>query len=66
MTGRQEMEPTTTELKEWVVCFGSLWANQYAREFGFPDGHLHPTHYDILKRCGARMDDFVCANLDAK
>ncbi len=52
-------EPTVAELKDWVIAFGGPWAAQYAREFDLPDGHLHPRHFDILKRCGARMDDFV-------
>jgi hypothetical protein len=26
-----------------------------------PENHLHPTHYDILARCGARMESFVRA-----
>lgn len=55
-------EITTAELKEWVIAFGAPWAGQYARDRGLPDGHLHPTHFDILKRCGAQMDDFVRAD----
>ena len=57
-------EPTTAELKEWVSTFVVLWASQWAGDFGLPDGHLHPVHFDILKRCGARMDDFVRAEID--
>lgn len=49
------------ELKEYVVAFGGPWAVQYSRDFGLPAGHLHPTHYDILEKCGARMNDFTRA-----
>lgn len=47
------------DLRESVIAFGAPWAASYARDFGFPPGHLHPTHYDILARAGARMDDFI-------
>lgn len=30
---------------------------------GLPDGHLHPTHYDILARAGVRMDRFTRAEV---
>ena len=41
-----------------VIAFGSIWAVQYAKDHGFPDGHLAPNHYDILAKAGARMDGF--------
>ena len=47
------------ELRACVIAFGAPWATNYAADSGFPAGHLHPTHYDILARCGARMDGFV-------
>jgi hypothetical protein len=47
------------ELRACVIAFGAPWAANYAADFGFPPGRLHPTHYDILARCGARMNDFV-------
>jgi len=53
------------ELKQYVVTFCGPWAVQYSRDFGLPEGHLHPTHYDILEKCGARMDDFTRAKLEA-
>lgn len=53
------------ELKGYVVTFCGPWAVQYSRDFGLPEGHLHPTHYDILEKCGARMDDFTRAKLEA-
>jgi hypothetical protein len=51
------------DLKTSVVAFCAPWAAQYAEMFGLPAGHLHPTHYDILAKCGARMDDFTRADL---
>lgn len=48
-----------TELRMSVVAFGGPWAAKYARDCGLPVGHLHPTHYDILTRAGARMDSFI-------
>lgn len=47
------------DLRTSVIAFGGPWAVEHARDLGLPDGHLHPTHYDILARAGARMDDFV-------
>jgi hypothetical protein len=47
------------DLRESVVAFGGLWAVAYGCDAGWPSGHLHPTHYDILARAGARLDDFV-------
>jgi hypothetical protein len=46
------------QLREEVIAFCAPWAATYARDHGYPDGHLHATHYDILARCGARMDAF--------
>lgn len=55
------IEPTheIEELKRDLIAFCAPWAATYARDYGLPDGHLHPVHYDILARCGARMDDFI-------
>lgn len=50
-------------LKQDVIAFCGPWGTTYAREFGLPKDHLHPTHYDILERCGARMVDFTRAAL---
>jgi hypothetical protein len=47
-----------------VVAFGAPWAVEYAQDYGLPYGHLHPTHYDILAKAGARMDAFVRAALE--
>ena len=52
-------------LRETVIAFAGPHAVNYAKDFDLPDGHLHPAHYDILARCGARMDDFTRAALTA-
>jgi len=57
--GNADAEGEVADLKEWVVAFGAPWAVTQARERGLPDGQLHHLHYDILARCGARMDDFT-------
>ena len=46
-----------------VAAFCGPWAVTYAVEHGLPPGHLHPEHYDILARVGARMDDFKRAEM---
>lgn len=52
------------DLRSSVIAFGAPWAVQYAKDLGLPAWHLHPHHYDILARCGARMDDFVRATME--
>lgn len=52
---RVEMEDATP--------FIAVWAAQWADKHGLPDGHLHPDHYDILKRFGGFMDGFTRAAL---
>lgn len=64
--GREEIERLRAEvadLKSNVVAFAGPWAAQYSRTFGLPKDHLHPAHYDLLERCGARMDSFKRAAL---
>lgn len=53
------------EARETIIAFAGPWATQYARDYGLPAGHLHPTHYDILAKAGARMDDFTRAALSS-
>ncbi len=48
-----------SQLKQDVIAFCAPWAVSYAKDAGLPPGHLHPVHYDILNRCGARLTDFV-------
>lgn len=49
------------DMSSSVVAFAAPWAVEYARQRGLPPGQLHPTHYDILAKAGARMDDFTRA-----
>ncbi|MBX9697889.1 MAG: hypothetical protein K2X74_00575 [Acetobacteraceae bacterium] len=51
------------DLRSSVVAFGAPWAVQWARDHGLPDRHIDPTHYDILARAGARMTNFVRADV---
>ena len=39
-----------------LVPFLAMWATQYQRDYGL--NGLHPTHYDLMVKYGARMDDF--------
>lgn len=47
------------DLRASVIAFGAPAMVNYARERGWPNGHLFPTHYDILERSGARMASFT-------
>lgn len=49
-------------LRAELISFCLLWATQYARDYKLPDRHFHPAHYDVLVRCGARVDDFIRAD----
>jgi hypothetical protein len=49
------------ELRQNVVAFLAPWAVRYQQDYRL-DG-LHPLHFDILEKAGARMDDFKRANL---
>lgn len=62
---RREMQTEIDDLRTNVIAFCGPWAVTWARDFNLPNGHLHPTHYDILARAGARMDDFTRAEVDA-
>lgn len=39
-----------------LVGFLAVWADRYQRDYGL-DG-LHPVHYDLMEKYGARMADF--------
>lgn len=45
-------------LRQSVLTFAAPWAAQYGQDRGWSEGELHPDHYELLKQCGARMDDF--------
>jgi len=59
----KEAEAEIADLKQAVIAFGAPWAVEYAKAHELPKGHLHPEHYDLLERCGARMTDFFRADL---
>lgn len=60
---REALLAEIADLKQSVIAFCGPWAATYARDFGLPKDHLHPTHYDLLERCGARLVDFTRADL---
>ncbi|MFC3628264.1 hypothetical protein ACFOM8_02260 [Paracoccus angustae] len=62
-TREAETQAEIADLKTSVIAFGALWAAQYAKDRGLPDGHLIAGHYDILEKAGARMDSFTRAAL---
>ena len=48
-----------------LVGFLAMWAVDYQKAFKL--NGLHPRHYRLMKKYGARMDDFKMAtNADAK
>lgn len=57
-----KLEAENANLKQSVITFCAPHAVRYAKEFGLADGELHPVHYDILAKCGGRMDDFTRAD----
>ncbi len=42
-----------------LVCFLALWAVDYQKSHEL--NGLHPQHYDLMKKYGARMDSFTRA-----
>ena len=62
--GRKEAAKEIERLREIVVSFCAPWAVTYAKDAGLPNGHIYPTHYDILKECGARMVSFTRAEIN--
>lgn len=54
-----KLQAEIEDLKGWVIAFGAPWAVSYAQQYHLPGNSLHPDHYDILARCGARMDSFT-------
>lgn len=52
-----ELEDELAEARLSVIAFAGPAAQSYARERGYPPGMLHPIHYDILAKAGARMVD---------
>ncbi len=54
----QSLEAELAEVRSTVVAFAAPWAVNYAKDMDLAPGELHPAHYDILEKCGARMDSF--------
>ena len=54
-----ELVAENADLRCSVIAFCGPYAVQWAKEHGLPEGHLHPIHYDALKKAGARMNDFT-------
>ena len=54
------MVTTMTEQHE-LLPFLAIWSVQYQKDHGL-DG-LHPTHYDLMVKYGARMDSFKRATV---
>ena len=52
----KELEGALADANVSVIAFGSMWATAYQRDHGL-DG-LHPHHFDILQKAGAKMDLF--------
>lgn len=48
--------PRTRRSAHELVPFLAVWAVQYQHDYGL--NGLHPVHYDLMKKYGARMDDF--------
>lgn len=51
--GRCDCEPAPAHE---LVPFLAMWAVQYQRDYRL--NGLHPIHYDLMAKYGARMDDF--------
>ena len=56
---RPEKKAMAKRKSHELVGFLAIWAVQYQKDYGL-DG-LHPGHYDLMKKYGARMDSFTRA-----
>jgi hypothetical protein len=64
-----ERDALKAEVEDWkmsFIAFAGPAAAQHARDSGLPDGHLHPHHFDMLEKAGARMDSFTRARGEAQ
>lgn len=48
--------PKRRKQQHELVVFLALWAVKYAEDYEL--NGLHPTHYDLMEKYGARMNDF--------
>jgi len=55
----KRLEKENADLKSTVVAFAGPHAVEVAKFHKLPKNHLLSNHYDLLKRCGGRMVDFV-------
>jgi len=62
----QEQRRALEDANQSICAFAGPWAARFAADQGFPDGHLHPVHYDILEKAGAHMAYFTRAALNQK
>ena len=60
------MAEENAELKQCVIAFCGPHAARYGEELGLGKDTLHPQHYDLLERCGARLVDFKRGELPAR
>jgi hypothetical protein len=60
-----ELLAEIADLKQTVIAFAGPEAVRQAAHSGYCEGVLHPHHYDLLERCGARMVDFKRGELPA-
>ncbi len=50
------MERKRRRRQHELVGFLAIWAVDYEKRYGL--NGLHPVHYDLMEKYGARMDDF--------
>lgn len=64
--GHAARDAEVAALRADAVPFIAAWAAHWAREQGLPEGHLHPTHYDILEKFGGNVEQFTRAALERR
>lgn len=57
----EALERERDELRMDVIAFAGPWAAEYGKMNGLGKDTLHPQHYDLLEKCGARMVEFTRA-----
>lgn len=55
----RELEREVALWKEHFIPFAIVHAGQYGKDHYGREGCLHFTHYDLLKKAGARLVDFT-------
>jgi len=59
----ERLRGDNADLRDYVVPLLAIHAVEQGKGCGWPEGHIHPQHYDKLKSLGARMDSFTRAAL---